>query len=63
MSAPPSPAARSKSRNLLGVLAFLRKYPGRVSVCFSLLMVIVGIDLSIPQFIGVSFNDLRRSVD
>src|SRR6185369_14652723 len=63
MSGPPSPAARSKSRNLLGILAFLRKYPGRVAGCLSLLLVIVGIDLSIPQFIGEAINDLRRSVD
>jgi len=63
MSAPAPPAARSKSRNLLGILAFLRKYPGRVAVCFSLLLVIVGIDLSIPKFIGDAINDLRRSVD
>ena len=63
MSASPLPAARSKSRNLLGILAFLRKYPGRVAVCFSLLLVIVGIDLSIPQFIGEAINDLRRAVD
>ena len=58
---PPEP--RFKSRNLLGVLAFLRKYPGRVTLCFSLLLINVGIDMSLPQFIGNAITDLRRYMD
>ena len=54
---------RFKSRNLLGVLAFLRKYPGRVTLCFSLLLINVGIDMSLPQFIGNAITDLRRYMD
>ena len=57
------PETRFKSRNLLGVLAFLRKYPGRVTLCFSLLLINVGIDMSLPQFIGNAITDLRRYMD
>src|SRR5260221_6537596 len=54
---------RIKTRNLLGVLAFLRKYPARVALCLALLLVIVAIDVSFPQFIGEAINDLRRDVE
>src|SRR3954471_19469370 len=63
MSAPAPRAARFKARNLLGVLAFLRKYPFRVTICLSLLLLIVGLDLSIPQFIGDGITGLRRQVE
>ena len=54
---------RFKSRNLLGILAFLRRYPGRVSLCLLLLLINIGIDVSLPQFIGDAITDLRRHVD
>ncbi len=63
MTGPPPPEARFKSRNLLGVLAFLRKYPGRVALCLLLLLLIVSIDLSLPHFIGDAITDLRAYVE
>src|SRR5258706_15399327 len=60
MSAPAGREAHSKTGNLLGVLAFLGKYPGRVLVCFLLLLSIVGLDLSLPQFIGEAMTQMQR---
>ena len=39
--------SRFKSRNLLGVLVFLRKYPGRVALCLSLLLTILNLKVPI----------------
>ena len=63
MSGPAAAARRASWRSLLGILAFLRHYPGRVTVCLSLLLLNIGIDLSIPQFIGDAITELRRFVD
>jgi ATP-binding cassette subfamily B protein len=60
MSAPAVRATRSKTGNLLGVLAFLGKYPGRVLVCLLLLLTIVGLDLSVPQFIGEAMTGMQK---
>jgi len=62
MSEPAAAQPRFKSRNLLGILAFLRKYPARVSLCLLLLLVNLGIDVSLPQFIGDAITDLRAFV-
>src|SRR5207244_10635725 len=60
----PSPrTARFKSRNLLGALVFLRKYPVRVTLCLSVLMIDVGIHLSLPQFIGDAITGLRQYIE
>src|SRR5437762_6496663 len=63
MSEPVQRQTRFKSRNLFGVLAFLRKYPGRVTICLSMLLINLGIDVSLPQFIGDAITDLRRYVE
>jgi ATP-binding cassette subfamily B protein len=63
MSAPPPREAHAHSRNLLGVLKFLHKYPARVMLCLSLLLCIVGIDLSLPQLIGDAITDLRKHIE
>src|SRR5580765_1518603 len=63
MSEPTPREPRFKSRNLLGILAFLRMYPGWVSLCLLLLLINLGIDLSLPQFIGDAITDLRRYVE
>src|SRR5437867_10762844 len=60
MSAPAGREARSKTGNLLGVLAFLGKYPGRVLVCLLLLLSIVGLDLTLPQFIGEAITQMQK---
>jgi ATP-binding cassette subfamily B multidrug efflux pump len=48
-----------KPRSLLGALAFLRRYPRRVAICLGLLLMIVAIDLALPQVIGEAINSLR----
>jgi ATP-binding cassette subfamily B protein len=55
--------ARFKPRSLLGVLAFLRKYPREVALTVSLLLVIITIELSLPQILGEAINGLRRHVE
>jgi ATP-binding cassette subfamily B protein len=48
---------------LLGIHAFLGEYPARVTFCLALLLLILSIDLSLPQFIGDAITDLRRYMD
>ena len=48
---PPQPIQR-KPRNLLGILAFLRKYPGRVALCLGLLLINIAIEMVLPQILG-----------
>src|SRR6185436_3202367 len=50
---------RAKTRNLIGILAFLRKYPGRVGASISLLLVNIGIEMSLPQILGNVITRLR----
>ncbi len=46
-------------RSLFGVLAFLGRYPGRIAVCISLLLVNISIEMSLPQIIGSAVTNLR----
>src|ERR1051326_4659680 len=62
MSAADPAHPRFNSRNLFGVMAFLRKYPGKVAVCLGLVLLILGIDLLLPQIIGDAITGLRRAV-
>jgi ABC-type multidrug transport system fused ATPase/permease subunit len=63
MTEPPAEQPRVKGRALMGVLAFLGKYPRRVAVCLSLLLVIIGIEMALPQIIGSAITNLRWHVD
>src|SRR5256886_1980556 len=49
---------RVKPGNLLGVLAFLRKYPTQVALSVSLLLVNIGIEMALPQILGSAINNL-----
>ena len=51
-----------KPRNLLGILAFLRKYPGRVALCFGLLLVNIAIEMTLPQILGDAITGVRQHV-
>ena len=51
------------AHGLLGILAFLRKYPGRVSVCIGLLLVNISIELTLPQILGNAITALRQQVE
>src|SRR6266702_1716821 len=62
MTAAISTEARFKPRNLLGIILFLRKYPGPVGLCLSLLLVNIAIEMVLPQIIGDTITNLRRAV-
>lgn len=55
--------ARLKPRNLLGILAFLKKYPRPVALSVSLLLVNICIEMSLPQILGNAITDLRQHID
>jgi ABC-type multidrug transport system fused ATPase/permease subunit len=63
VSDPARKDARFKPRSLLGILRFLRKYPGKVTVCVALLLANIAIEMTLPQIIGNAITELRRSVD
>lgn len=47
-----------KPRNLLGVLAFLGKYPGRVALSVSMLLSVIAIEMVQPRMLGHAINAL-----
>src|SRR5687768_9185426 len=54
---PPS-QPRFQVGNLLGIIAYLRRYPVRVSLCFGLLLINIGIEMKLPQILGNAINHL-----
>jgi len=52
--------SKLKPRSLLGVLSFLRKYPGRVALCLGLLLVNITIEMTLPQLLGNAITGLRN---
>lgn len=50
---------RFKTSNLLGVLPFLWRYPRALALTIGILLVIIGIELTLPQIIGRAVSDLR----
>lgn len=54
---------RFKPRNLLGVLAFLRAYPGGVALCVGLLLINITIEMILPQVLGNAITGLREHPD
>ncbi len=54
------PPRKFKPRNLLGVLAFLRRYPGSVALCFGLLLINIAIEMTLPQVLGNAITGLRE---
>src|SRR5438105_7389882 len=63
MTASPQPPPRFKTRNLLGVIVVLRKYPLWVALCLALLLLILSVDLALPQLIGDAITELREYMD
>ena len=55
-------AKKFHPRSLLGVLAFLRRYPGRVTLCLGLLLVNIAIEMTLPQILGNAITGLRAHV-
>jgi ATP-binding cassette subfamily B protein len=62
MSERPRHEVRLKPRNLLGVLVFLRKYPGKAALCVGLLLAHIAIEMSLPQVIGEAINELQPAM-
>src|SRR5262245_54374676 len=62
MRATSEPTPRFQPRQLLGTLAFLRPYLGRVVVCLGLLLVNITIEMTLPQVFGNAINALRHSL-
>src|SRR5690349_15867571 len=60
-SNPPQP--RVKPRNLLGILAFLRRYPALVALSVSLLLVNIAVEMSLPQILGLAITNLRWNAE
>lgn len=60
-SNPPQP--RVKPRNLLGTLAFLRRYPALVALSVSLLLVNIAVEMSLPQILGLAITNLRWNAE
>ncbi len=52
-----------KPRSLIGVLAFLRRYPREVALSASLLLVNIAIEMSLPQIIGNVITQLRHHAE
>ena len=50
---------RGAVRSLLGMLAFLGKYPVRVTLSIALVMVNIGIEMALPQILGDTINHLQ----
>jgi ATP-binding cassette subfamily B multidrug efflux pump len=48
-----------KTRNLLGVLPFLWRYPRAAAITVTMLLMIISIELTLPQVIGHAVSDLR----
>jgi len=59
MAESPSTNPRFKTRNLLGVLPFLWRYPRAVAITVTMLLMIISIELSLPQIIGRAVSDVR----
>ncbi|HXG47585.1 MAG TPA: ABC transporter ATP-binding protein [Methylomirabilota bacterium] len=50
---------KANARSLLGILAFLGKYPGRVMACLTLLLANIAIEMTLPQILGHAVTGLR----
>jgi ABC-type multidrug transport system fused ATPase/permease subunit len=46
-------------RSLIGILAFLGRYPARVTFCLSLLLINIAIEMTLPQIIGNAVTNLQ----
>ncbi len=51
-----------QSRNLLGILAFLRPYAWQAASCIALLLVNISIEMTLPQILGNAITGLREHI-
>ncbi len=52
---------RFKAHNLLGILAFLGKYPWQVTISVSMLLSTIAIDMALPRLLGHAINALEST--
>ena len=62
MTAPAPTKPRLQPRNLLGILAFLTRYPRGVALSVGLLLVNISIEMSLPQILGSAITHLKEHV-
>ena len=62
---PDSPPKKTPGafRSLLGVLAFLGRYPVRSALCIVLLSVNISIEMTLPRILGDTINDLQTHAE
>src|SRR5437867_3299045 len=60
MTEPKPTRPRVQPRNLLGIVACLRQYPGQVAVSVGLLLVNIAVEMALPQILGSAVTQLRR---
>jgi ATP-binding cassette subfamily B protein len=60
MSAEKPASHHFQTRNLFGVLRFLFRYPGAVTVQITLLLINIGVEMSLPAVLGFAIDDLRQ---
>jgi len=53
---------RLRPRSLLKILSFLRRYPGHIAACLSLLLINIAIEMTLPQILGDAITGLRQHV-
>jgi ATP-binding cassette subfamily B protein len=59
-----SPVARSsRSRNLLGVLSFLKPYKASVTLAVGMLLVNIGLEMTLPRVSGTAINQMHHAID
>ncbi|HUR45254.1 MAG TPA: ABC transporter ATP-binding protein [Candidatus Saccharimonadales bacterium] len=63
MTAEETSKARFKPRNLLGIVAFLLRYPGGVAVAIGLLLINISVELSLPQILGSAITGLKEHIE
>lgn len=54
---------RRRARSLLGVLRFLGRYPGQVTLSLSILLLIISIEMALPRVLGQAINNLRGHIE
>ena len=57
------PTIQKRRWPLLGVLVFLRRYPGAVAASVGLLLVNISIEMAQPQIIGSAITQLRLNAE
>ncbi|MBI4324043.1 MAG: ABC transporter ATP-binding protein, partial [Chloroflexi bacterium] len=63
MTEPAQKSARAQVRSLVGIVAFLGKYPRRAAFCVLLLLINIAIEMTLPQILGNAITHLRWHVE